>query len=285
MKLIDARAVCRLTMKCAVLLALATLPMLGQTVPANATEAAPGNHAKNAAHVHRTPARPAAMPRQEAVTIAPLTLEQLPAEPPRVIYGNRQLTVDSRNSTLTDVLKAVCNQIGAELDMPPGAADERVAVHLSGSARQTISALLYGSSLNYIIMGSPENPDGVQKVILTKLLPAPGVSEQQPVAANAPATTQSAAIANVPPVAQQAACPQFVRKPFPADEDFELTPDCANAEPSEHMPPEGRAPPQSPANVAPPAPFPAPTAQPADSPSVVRKPFPADEDFEPTPQR
>jgi hypothetical protein len=240
---------------------------------------------KNAAHVHRTPARPAAMPRQEAVTIAPLTLEQLPAEPPRVIYGNRQLTVDSRNSTLTDVLKAVCNQIGAELDMPPGAADERVAVHLSGSARQTISALLYGSSLNYIIMGSPENPDGVQKVILTKLLPAPGVSEQQPVAANAPATTQSAAIANVPPVAQQAACPQFVRKPFPADEDFELTPDCANAEPSEHMPPEGRAPPQSPANVAPPAPFPAPTAQPADSPSVVRKPFPADEDFEPTPQR
>ena len=205
MKLIDARAAFHLATKCAVLLALAAFPMLGQTVPANATDAAPGHSAKKAAHVNHTRAKPAVMPPQEPVASAPMTPEQLPAEPPRVIYENGQLTIDSQNSTLTAVLNAIGHQIGAQLEMPPGAATERVAVHLSGSARQAISALLDGSSLNYVIMGSPENPDGVQKVILTKLLPAPGVPEQQPVAANVGLTTQFATVANVPPTAQGSA--------------------------------------------------------------------------------
>ncbi len=199
MKFVDACAVRHLITKCAVLLALSGFPMLGQTVPANATEAATGLSAKKAAHVNHTRAKPAEMPPQEPVAIAPRTPEQLPAEPPRVTFENGQLTIDSQNSTLTAVLNAIGHQLGAQLEMPPGAAAERVAVHLSGSARQTISALLDGSSLNYVIMGSPENPDGVQKVILTRLLPASGVPQQQPAAANAPATIQFVAVANLPP--------------------------------------------------------------------------------------
>jgi len=205
MKLIDASAVCRLVTKGAVLLALAAFSMLGQAVPANTTEAAPGHSAKKTAHVNHTRTKPPEMPPQEPVAIAPMTPEQLPAEPPRVSYENGQLTIDSQNSTLTAVLNAIGHQLGAQLEMPPGAATERVAVYLSGSARQAISALLDGSSLNYVIMGSPENPDGVQKVILTRLLPAPGVPQQQPVAANAPATIQFVAVANVPPPTQGSA--------------------------------------------------------------------------------
>jgi hypothetical protein len=204
-----------------------------------------------------------------------MTLEQLPAAAPRVIYGNRQLTIDSQNSTFSDVLKAVCRQIGAELEMPAGAADERVVVHLSGSTRQAIRELLNGSSLNYIIMGSPENPDRVQKLILTKAGFAPSVSQPVLVARG---IIQSAAIANFSPDAQQPACPQYVHKPFPADEDYELTPECANAE---QKPAEVQASRQDPLNLAPP--LPPPLAQTSAPPPVVRRPFPDDENFSPDP--
>jgi hypothetical protein len=278
MKLIDARTVNRLAAKCAVLLALATFPMPGQSVPAKATHGVPGSPAKTAARLHRTRAMPEAMPL-EPVALAPLTPEQLPAEPPHVIDENGQLTIDSHNSTLRDVLNAISRQIGAQLDMPPEAAKERVAVHLSGSAHQAISALLDGSSLNYIIMGSPGNPDNVQKIILTKQLPASGVQKQQPVAANAPAITQSPVIASVLPVPQPAASPQFfVRKPFPADDDFEPPP---AAETPNQVPPLEQTPFQAP-DVAPLV-LSVPAIQPVPSPPIVRKPFPADDDFDSPP--
>jgi len=274
-------AVRRLSSKCVVLLLLGAFPMLGQAGPANPPHAAPGKAAEKAAPARRTEAGPAVMPSQEPVAIAPLTPEQLPAEPPRVIYKNGQLTIDSQNSTLTAVLNAICRQIGAQLDMPPGAANDRVAVHFSGSARQAISALLDGSSLNYVIMGSPENPDGVQKVILTKVLPASRSTGQEPAAgANGPATAQSVA---PPQYAQDKPLPATGMEPW-----CQLTPSLDECRPGTGDQTQQQIPPEQASDSAGQEPAagangPA-TAQSVTPPQYAQdKPFPATEDYGPTP--
>ncbi len=275
MKLIHARAELHLITTCAVLLALIVFPMLSRTAIANANARVRGHHAKKAAHLRHKRIRPNIIAQPVTFPIPPMTLEQLPALPPRVIYGTRRLTIDSQNSAFSDVLRAVCREIGAELEMPAGIGDERAVVHVYGSTREAIRELLNGSGLNYIIMGSPENPDIVQKLILTKAAFASAVSQPVHVA---PEVIQSAIIANFSPNAQQPACPQYVHKPFPADEDYELTPECANAE---QKPTEEQASRQDPLNLAPPVP--PPMVQTSAPPPVVRRPFPDDENFSPDP--
>jgi hypothetical protein len=186
------RAVHRSGVICAALLALATPWLTAQTMAENGR----GSTTSNSAAEQVAPAQPTAM-----------LPEGLPAQAPRVSFKNGQLTIDAPNSILKDVLNAICRQIGAQLDMAPAIADFRVAVHLSGPPPQVISALLYGSELNYMIVGVPETKDGVQTVLLWKKLPA-GNSAQKLVADRVPAATQpwlatQAAEITQPPVATQ----------------------------------------------------------------------------------
>ena len=81
-----------------------------------------------------TPVEPPAPPAP------PPTLEQLPAQPPQVSYLNGQLTIISRNSTLSDILHAVARQTGAVIELPPGAGFERVAGRMGpGLARNVLA--------------------------------------------------------------------------------------------------------------------------------------------------
>ena len=280
MRLIHAGTACGLIAKTAVLLAVTVLCMAGGPVLASATRTLPHNNRKKAMHVRRPPVRPAPILPQEMGVLPPVTLDQLPAAAPRVRYGDRQLTIDSQNSTFSDVLKAVCRKIGADLDLPAGAGNERVVVHMSGTTRQAIRELLNGSNLNYIILGSPENPDGVGKLILTKLNAAPGESQlrvvqPQSFSTAAPGIIQSTAIGNVLAAAPRPACPQYIHKPFPDDEDYQLTPECANALEQTPMQQQGFRQPLP--NVA----SSAPAEDPDRAPVVVRRPFPDDDDFSP----
>jgi hypothetical protein len=141
---------------------LGALVVAAQTPPAKPAS----GHRKPASTVKETPPPP-------PVAIPQMTPEQLPAQPPRVSYQNGRLTVDSQNSTLGDVLTAIRRQTGAQLDLPAGVGSERVAAHLAGPPREVITSLLDGSNLGYIILGSPDNPDSLQKVILTVLPKSP----------------------------------------------------------------------------------------------------------------
>jgi len=123
----------------------------------------------------RTPAQAAApaqtveqpQPVLPAGPLPPLTLAESPAIPPKVSYGNGQLTIVAQNSTLGDVLRAVRTQTGATMDIPP-TATERVVAHLGpGPAREVMAALLNGSHFNYVILGSTADPTAVQQIILT----------------------------------------------------------------------------------------------------------------------
>jgi hypothetical protein len=111
--------------------------------------------------------------------------EQLPAQAPRVTYQQGQLAVDSQNSTLSDILTAIRRQTGTQIDIPAGIGNERVAAHLSGSPTNVITSLLDGSGLGFIVLGSPEQPGTVQKVILSVLpkdagKPAPSTAQARP---------------------------------------------------------------------------------------------------------
>lgn len=105
---------------------------------------------------------------QQPYKIAPMTPELLPAAPPQVSYLNGQLTIQSENSTLADILAAVGNRTGAEMDVPPGFGSERVATRLGpGSASDVLNALLSGSKFGYVLVGATDSPGTVQKIIIT----------------------------------------------------------------------------------------------------------------------
>ena len=97
----------------------------------------------------------------------PPTLEQMPASAPQVFFRNGQLTIVARTSTLGDILRAVHTQTGASVDVPSNAT-ERVVSNLGpGPARDVLASLLNGSHFNYVMLGSPNDPHMVQRIILT----------------------------------------------------------------------------------------------------------------------
>jgi hypothetical protein len=78
------------------------------------------------------------------------------------------LTISADNSTLGDILSAVRKQTGAILEVPPSLLGERVATQLGpGNPRDVLQQLFMGSKFDYIIVGSPEDPQAVQRIILT----------------------------------------------------------------------------------------------------------------------
>jgi hypothetical protein len=100
--------------------------------------------------------------------------------PPHVTYQSGLLTIDAKNSTLSQVLHSVQAQTGASVEMPSSAANERVMMQLGpGRPRDVLNTLLNGSKFNYIILGMTENPGGVQKVILTTRQSTPTVNTAQ----------------------------------------------------------------------------------------------------------
>ena len=98
----------------------------------------------------------------------PLTPEQMPPKPPQVSWDGEQLTIQSDNSTLADILAAVRTRTGADINLPEVGASERVAARLGpGPAREVLSSLLSGSDFDYIIQASDVDPLGIQSVFLT----------------------------------------------------------------------------------------------------------------------
>ena len=117
----------------------------------------------------------------------PPTLEQLPAQPPQVSYLNGQLTIISRNSTLSDILHAVARRTGADIELPPGAGFERVAGRMGpGPARNVLAELLNGSRYDYVMVGSAATPGGLQHVILSPKTSGAVTPAPAPVAAYSP---------------------------------------------------------------------------------------------------
>src|ERR1035437_385366 len=119
-----------------------------QTAAPSSGAPATSSHPQKA-HAHRKKTVAAAETPQPPPP--PLTPEQMPPTPPRVTYQNGLLTIDAKNSTLSQVLRTVQAQTGASLEMPSSAASERVMMQVGpGRPRDVLNTLLNGSKFNYI---------------------------------------------------------------------------------------------------------------------------------------
>jgi hypothetical protein len=116
--------------------------------------------AKAAKKVEEHPPTPAPPP-------PPPTPEQMPSQPPTVTYQNGQLAIVAPNSSLSDILQAVHNKTGANIDIPPGANERVVSTFGPGPARDVLTSLLNGSHFNYVMVGTEADPTAVAQVILT----------------------------------------------------------------------------------------------------------------------
>jgi len=112
---------------------------------------------------------PVAAPAPPAQTApASSSPEKAPDPPVKISYVGGQLRIDALDSTLRDVLVKVAALIGVKIEIPPSATSERLPfVKLGpGPARQTLAALLSGSSFDYLIQASDTDPEGIQNVVL-----------------------------------------------------------------------------------------------------------------------
>jgi hypothetical protein len=108
------------------------------------------------------------MPQAPPQPVVPPRPDQMAPVAPQVTYQNGQLTILAQNSTLGSILKAVQARTGAQVEMPAETANERVAAQLGpGNPRDVLAALLQGSRFDYIVMGSPTDPDALSQLILT----------------------------------------------------------------------------------------------------------------------
>lgn len=98
----------------------------------------------------------------------PPTPEQMAPVAPTVTFQGGQLTIQSNNATLAQVLRSVQAKTGASFDIPASAGSDRVVAQLGpGQPKDILATLLNGSKFNYIILGSPGQPGSVQRLILT----------------------------------------------------------------------------------------------------------------------
>jgi hypothetical protein len=104
---------------------------------------------------------------QEASTQSP-AVKVGHAPEPIATYEHGQLTIVAENVRLSDIMSALHNLMGTEVDLPAGASEERIWARLGpGPARKVLSDLLSSTDLNYIIQGSTKDVGGIQSVTLT----------------------------------------------------------------------------------------------------------------------
>jgi hypothetical protein len=129
-----------------------------------------------------------------ALASQPVLQEQIPQQAPaplsaefgtpsrhQVSYEDGQLTIVAENSKLGDILAAVSERMGADIEIPASASDERIWVRLGpGPARRVLAALLGGTDLDYIIQASETDPEGIQSVLLTPRTKAAGAAVVAP---------------------------------------------------------------------------------------------------------
>lgn len=159
-------------------------------------------------------------------------LESMKPVAPQVNFASGQLTILAPNSTLGDILRAVRKETGAEIEIP-GDAQERVVTRLGpGPAREVIADLLNGSRFNYVLLGSPEDPSALTRVVL--------VAKSGPETPNAPSAPNAPPNAGQTPAIQQVANnPNMAPAPAQDATDADATDD--NSSPPDENAPDQQA--------------------------------------------
>jgi len=154
--------------------------------------------------------------------VAVVKTVSLPVRRPPTIHGvsvqfsNGSLSVHCNNATLSEVLFQIQKVTGAEIAIPSGTEQQKVAGDFGpGTASEVLSDLLNGSGLNFVVVGSEADPNMLRSVILSRKeagADTPGAFAQQ----FTPTTAQNVDTDNsepMTPVPQEAPAEQ----PLPPD--------------------------------------------------------------------
>jgi AMIN domain len=137
-----------------------------------------------------------------------------------VQFANGLLSIHATGATLSEVLFQIQKQTGAEIAIPSGTEQNRVAADFGpGPASEVLGELLTGSGLNFVIVGSETDPRALRSVILSRKSDAPAGPIAAP-QAYAPAAAENMPQEDqevlTPPDDNTAAPPQPVQQPADA---------------------------------------------------------------------
>jgi AMIN domain len=113
-------------------------------------------------------AAPPANPAQPLEQVAASAPAPPPPPPLTVGFKNGMLSVNAERASLAEVLYQIHVQTGAEIAVPSGAEQEKVIATLGPApARDVLTQLLDGSPYNFIILGTNQDPNALDRVILS----------------------------------------------------------------------------------------------------------------------
>jgi hypothetical protein len=155
-------------------------------------------------------ARPGLLPASYNTPGGSVQTPQAPAKPPlEVTFRNGLLSIRANRASLSEILFAVHQRTGAEVAVAAGAETEQVVAEYGPApAPEVLARLLNGSRFNFLILSSPDNPQKLDRVILSlrgngavtplPQIPTPAEEEEvsAPAAANPP---NEPAVATAPP--------------------------------------------------------------------------------------
>jgi hypothetical protein len=107
-----------------------------------------------------------------------------------VIFDHGLLTIHANNATLSEVLFQMQKQTGVEIAIPSGTEQDRVASDFGpGTPSEVMEQLLNGTDLNFVVVGSPSNPNQLRSVVLSRKTGGPDPPSAFQPAESAPTPT------------------------------------------------------------------------------------------------
>lgn len=129
--------------------------------------------------------------RAERISV-PAAPAPAPEKPLDVSFRDGMLRIKANKATLSEVLFAVQQRTGAEIGIVAGAEQEKVVVDLGpASAPEVLQQLLNGSHFNFLIVSAQDNPQKLERVILSPRVEGMYVSRAPVVAAQVAVPVQA----------------------------------------------------------------------------------------------
>src|SRR6266496_1387439 len=167
--------------------------------------------------------------------------------PPRkglsIEFADGLMTIHSGGATLSEILFQIQKVTGAEIAIPAGTEQDRVAADFGpGPASEVLGELLNGTDLNFVVVGSEAGPNMLRSVILSRK------SETQE-------NPSRVAQTFTPPATADNAEPEYQEAPPPTDDSAQpgpVVPPDRDGQPDQNAPPGQQAPAAGPPTDPPP---------------------------------
>lgn len=147
----------------------------------NALASAPANASPSV----QPASTPGLVPANYTPSAAPQPAAIVPQPPLQISYLHGMLSIHSDKATLSEVLYEIQKRTGADIAIPAGAEQEKVVAEIEPApAPEVLAHLLNGSKFNFLILSAPDDPNKLDRVILSTRTEGNFVAPLQPMANN-----------------------------------------------------------------------------------------------------